>query len=51
MNQQRDSKSIKTELHQAIKQNGIHWETVERLLKELRSSEKAEKLKKRGGER
>ncbi len=43
----RDSTIIKNELHAAIKVNGIHWETVERLLRELRTAEKSEQMKRR----
>ncbi len=44
----KDSKIIKNELHAATTINGIHWETVERLLRELRTTEKSEKMKRRG---
>jgi hypothetical protein len=48
MNQQRDSQIIRSDLMEALKQQGIRWETIAKLKAELKAAELSEKMKKRG---
>ncbi len=48
MHQQRDSKTIAYELRKALLDHGIHWDTVEKLIIELRNARAREAMKKGG---